>query len=240
MLKLHNIKLQLGSKSIFEDLSLEFAEGKINVLLGPSGCGKSTVLRLLAQFLIPDSGLMENSHQSVGFVFQEPRLLPWLSLIENIQLPLKIGSAQGSLPEGDAKFWIQHMGLEGNENKFPHELSGGMKMRASIARALRTKPSLLLMDEPFAALDEQRRETLQDLLLKLQDELGLTLVFVTHSIQEALTLADRVFVFAPTRGQILRKEDFVVSLPEKQKRDLQFLNRVQSFSAAYRDLKQAP
>ena len=240
MLKLHNINLQLGSKSIFEDLSLEFAEGQINVLLGPSGCGKSTVLRLLAQFLNPDSGLIENSHQRVGFVFQEPRLLPWLSLVENIRLPLNLSAPQAGLHEADASYWIQQMGLEGNENKFPHELSGGMKMRASIARSLITKPSLLLMDEPFAALDEQRRETLQDLLLKLQEELGLTLVFVTHSIQEALTLADRVFVFAPTQGRILRKEDFVVSLSEKRKRDLQFLSRVQNFSAAYRDLKQDP
>ena len=186
------------------DASLRLGQGDFVALLGPSGCGKSTLLRLIAGLDRPDSGrLVWNSGApDIGFVFQDATLLPWATAAENVFLPLRLrgqGWADAAPQAGAA---LARVGLSGFEAARPRELSGGMRMRVSIARALVTRPKVLLMDEPFAALDEFTRHGLQADLLKLWAELRCTVVFVTHSIYEAAFLARRILLMTPRPGRI--------------------------------------
>jgi NitT/TauT family transport system ATP-binding protein len=208
MLSLQNVTITLGGNRILNNTSIQFPAEKISVLLGPSGCGKSTLLRVLAGLLTPDSGQESKSSReknSTSFVFQEPRLLPWLTVRENILLPFTV-SGQNS---PDPTSVIQDVGLEHAQELYPHQLSGGMKMRVSIARALITKPLLLLMDEPFAALDEVTRFALQDLLVSIQKKSKMTVVFVTHSFSEAVYLADQIFLLAPKEGKVVESREII-------------------------------
>jgi NitT/TauT family transport system ATP-binding protein len=187
------------------DLSFSVARGEFVSLLGPSGCGKSTALRLAAGLLTPDAGTVRyaDGKPEIGFVFQDPTLMPWADALTNARLPLDLkGMARG---EGDvrAAAALARVGLAGFEHAFPRELSGGMKMRVSIARALAAQPQLLLLDEPFAALDEITRNSLGDDLLKLWREDGLTVLFVTHSVSESSYLSQRVLVMTPRPGRIV-------------------------------------
>ncbi len=191
------------------NVSLNLGEGDFAVLLGPSGCGKSTLLRLIAGLDQPDHGTIRwqagrrPRPGQIGFVFQDATLLPWASATANVALPLRLG---GMAPRPErtlrADALLQHVGLGGFEDARPAQLSGGMRMRVSIARALVTQPALLLMDEPFAALDEFTRHGLQTDLLALWREIGCTVVFVTHSIYEAAFLARRIVVMTPRPGRI--------------------------------------
>ena len=185
-------------------IDLDVAEGEFVSLLGPSGCGKSTALRIAAGLLAPTTGEVRfpAGRPEIGFVFQEPTLMPWASALANARLPLDLKHVNRREADDRARAALARVGLEGFEKSFPRELSGGMKMRVSIARAIAAAPKLLLMDEPFAALDELTRQALNDDLLKLWEEDGLTVLFVTHSVFESTYLSGRVVVMTPRPGSI--------------------------------------
>jgi NitT/TauT family transport system ATP-binding protein len=182
------------------DVSLDVRAGEFVSLLGPSGCGKSTALRIAAGLLAPDAGTVTRDTADIGFVFQDPTLMPWADALANARLPLDLKGVR----DGDAKarMALERVGLKGFERAYPRELSGGMKMRVSLARALAAQPKLLLLDEPFAALDEITRNALGDDLLRLWREDGLTVLFVTHSVGESAFLSQRVLVMTPRPGTI--------------------------------------
>lgn len=188
-----------------EGLSLEVQAGEFVSILGPSGCGKSTILRLVADLDQQTSGEIVRSgpEEQVGFVFQEPTLLPWASIFENVYWPLKVKGLSRTDALEQVEEALQMVGLSDFAKHLPAELSGGMKMRVSIARALVTRPKVLLMDEPFAALDEITRNKLNDDLLALWHELKWTILFVTHSVYESVFLSSRIVVMAPQPGRIV-------------------------------------
>jgi NitT/TauT family transport system ATP-binding protein len=189
---------------------LDVRQGEFVSLLGPSGCGKSTALRLIAGLAAPTAGSVRLSRDAgearadhaIGFVFQEPTLMPWTSVRENVRLPLKLAHVQSREADARVSEALAHVGLSDFADAYPRELSGGMKMRASLARALVTDPDILLMDEPFAALDEITRFRLNDDLLTLWRSLGKTVVFVTHSVFESVYLSQRVVVMTQRPGRI--------------------------------------
>jgi NitT/TauT family transport system ATP-binding protein len=186
------------------DLSFTVRAGEFVSLLGPSGCGKSTALRLVAGLLAPDAGEIAypDGRPEIGFVFQEPTLMPWADTLTNARLPLDLKHVRRDQADARALAALTRVGLTGFENAYPRELSGGMKMRVSIARALAANPKLLLLDEPFAALDEITRNALGDDLLRLWREDGLTVLFVTHSVSESSYLSQRVLVMTPRPGRV--------------------------------------
>ena len=186
------------------DLSFMVARGEFVSLLGPSGCGKSTALRLAAGLLTPDAGAVTyaDGKPQTGFVFQDHTLMPWADALTNARLPLDLKRTPRDQADARASAALARVGLAGFEHAYPRELSGGMKMRVSIARALAAQPQLLLLDEPFAALDEITRNALGDDLLKLWREDGLTVLFVTHSVSESSYLSQRVLVMTPRPGHI--------------------------------------
>jgi NitT/TauT family transport system ATP-binding protein len=191
-------------------LDLDIRRGEFVSLLGPSGCGKSTALRLIAGLAAPTTGTVEISHpaleargaHSVGFVFQEPTLMPWANVWENVRLPLKLAHVPAEQADERIGKALTQVGLSEFALNYPRELSGGMKMRVSLARALVTDPDILLMDEPFAALDEITRFRLNNDLLALWRNLGKTVVFVTHSVFESVYLSQRVVVMTARPGRI--------------------------------------
>jgi NitT/TauT family transport system ATP-binding protein len=205
-------------------IDLDVARGEFVSLLGPSGCGKSTALRLIGGLNAPTSGTLRVSSQGrgIGFVFQEPTLMPWTSVRENVRLPLKLAHVEREKAEARIADALAQVGLTEFASAFPRELSGGMKMRVSLARALVTDPDILLMDEPFAALDEITRFRLNNDLLALWRNLRKTVIFVTHSVFESVYLSQRVIVMTPRPGRIAaefridtaepRSEDFRSSL----------------------------
>ena len=201
-----------------ERLNLDVRDGEFLSLLGPSGCGKSTVLRLIAGLTSKTEGSIQwrGGQPSLGFVFQEPTLAPWSDVFTNVWLPLRLRGISRS----DAKVRIDEalarVELTGFEKAYPRELSGGMKMRVSIARALVMRPALLLLDEPFAALDEITRSRLNDDLLKLKSAIGATIVFVTHSVYESVYLSTRIAVMAARPGRIVADIPLESSVPRNE------------------------
>ena len=203
------------------DLDLDIGEGQFVSLLGPSGCGKSTVLRIIAGLGEPTAGRVEwpsadrdytgRPQREIGFVFQEPTLMPWATAFNNVWLPLRLRGVAKAAARDRVMEALQSVGLENFAGSYPRELSGGMKMRVSIARALITRPKLLLMDEPFAALDEITRFRLNDDLLNLWETFGWTVVFVTHSVFESVYLSNRIVVMAARPGRI--HADLAVDAP---------------------------
>jgi NitT/TauT family transport system ATP-binding protein len=192
--------------------SLEVGQGDFVALLGPSGCGKSTLLRMIAGLDAPDAGALRweggaPGAGEIGFVFQDATLLPWATAAENVWLPLRLRGVGRAAADGRVMAALARVGLSGFEGARPRELSGGMRMRVSIARALVGRPRVLLMDEPFAALDEFTRHGLQEDLLALWRAEGCTVMFVTHSIYEAAFLAQRIAVMAPRPGRVVRVLD---------------------------------
>jgi NitT/TauT family transport system ATP-binding protein len=199
-----------GGIEALRDASLRLSETDFVALLGPSGCGKSTLLRLIAGLDQPDEGRLTWDDRppapgDIGYVFQDATLLPWATAEDNVFLPLRLRgtSREAAMPEVQAK--LHQVGLNGFEQARPRQLSGGMRMRVSIARALVTRPRLLLMDEPFAALDEFTRHRLQADLLEVWRQAECTVVFVTHSIYEAAFLARRIALMTPRPGRIVRE-----------------------------------
>ena len=184
------------------DVTLQIAEHEFVALVGPSGCGKSTLLRVLSGLQPPTSGSLSSATSDIGFVFQDPTLLPWRSTIRNIETLLELRGVNAKERQAKAQIALDSVGLHDSAHKYPRQLSGGMKMRASLARTLVTDPSLLLLDEPFAAVDEFTRESLNDDLLTMFTEAKFSAVFVTHSISEAVYLSQRVIVMSPRPGTI--------------------------------------
>jgi NitT/TauT family transport system ATP-binding protein len=207
-----------------EDVSFSVPVGGFVSLLGPSGCGKSTLLRVVADLIAPSAGKASvlgatpaeaRKARALGFVFQDAALLPWRTALENVELPLEVGGRR-ALAAGAAtpRELLALVGLAGWENSFPHELSGGMRQRVSIARALLGGPRLLLMDEPFGALDEITRDRLNAELRRIWAETGTTILFVTHSVYEAVFLAEQVLVLSANPGRVAALES--VELPRER------------------------
>ncbi len=204
-----------------QDMNLTIGEAEFISLVGPSGCGKSTALRLIAGLGKMNSGSIQlgDAHQKpeLAFVFQEAALMPWANVVENIRLPLKLAGVPKRESRAAVQEAINLVGLNGFERSYPRELSGGMKMRVSIARALVTKPNIMLMDEPFGALDEMTRSKLNTDLLNLWQDKRWTVVFVTHNIYEAVYLSNRVIVMAPRPGRVVA--DIAIEAPYPRTED---------------------
>jgi NitT/TauT family transport system ATP-binding protein len=204
---------------------LDVRRGEFLSLLGPSGCGKSTVLRLIAGLSHPTSGdvrvarssALARTGNAIGFVFQEPTLMPWASVFDNVRLPLRIAHASRAAADAKVNEALARVGLSEFASVYPRELSGGMKMRVSLARALVTDPDILLMDEPFAALDEITRFRLNNDLIELWRSLRKTVIFVTHSVFESVYLSQRVVVMTPRPGRI--SAEFRIDAPEPRTED---------------------
>ncbi len=200
MISLRNVSKKFDSLSVLRHVNLEVQSGEFLTIVGPSGCGKSTLLRLLAGLEKPTEGELIGAKNNLNFsfVFQDSELLPWRNIEENLLLPLELTHKKSSSEQ--LENILSLVKLSAFKKYYPHQLSGGMKMRVSIARALMTEPSLLLMDEPFSSLDENTRFELQDQLLNLQKTKKISIVFVTHSISEAVYLSDKVQVFSSREG----------------------------------------
>ncbi|MBB4019713.1 NitT/TauT family transport system ATP-binding protein [Chelatococcus caeni] len=206
-----------------ENLDLDVFPGEFLSLLGPSGCGKSTALRLMAGLGRATRGEVSiarhdpGEHRGdIGFVFQEPTLMPWATVADNVWLPLRLKGVSRAKADAVIRDSLALVGLASFAGAYPRELSGGMKMRVSIARALATKPSILLMDEPFAALDEITRFKLNDDLLRLKAELGCTVVFVTHSVYESVYMSSRIVVMAARPGRVVSTIDVDAPMPRSE------------------------
>lgn len=213
LIEIKNVYKQYGTGIVaVSDMSLSIEDGQFVSFLGPSGCGKSTALRMIAGLSEVSAGsITVNGHapgsgsgpQDVAFVFQEPTLMPWASVFDNVYLPLRLGGMSRAQAAPRVEEVLAQVGLSKFAKAYPRELSGGMKMRVSIARAIVTKPRLLLMDEPFAALDEMTRFKLNNDVLRLWQEHGLTVIFVTHSVYESVYLSNRVVVMAARPGRVV-------------------------------------
>ena len=207
-----------GGVDALAPLDLEIGRGEFVSLLGPSGCGKSTALRIIAGLLAPSAGAVTLQPQArIGFVFQEPTLMPWARVIDNVRLPLHLARVPDALSRSRAAAALAQVGLAEFADAYPRTLSGGMKMRVSLARALVTHPDILLLDEPFAALDEITRFRLNDDLLALWRGLGKTVIFVTHSVFESVYLSQRVIVMTPRPGRIAA--DVSIEAPRDRDKD---------------------
>jgi NitT/TauT family transport system ATP-binding protein len=209
-----------GTVTALDRVSLAVPKGGFLTLLGPSGCGKSTLLRVVADLIPPSSGAVSvmgeapaaaRRRREIGFVFQDAALLPWRSAIDNVRLPLEVGGGDGKPRGRSPEELLALVGLAGWENALPHELSGGMRQRVSIARALANDPKILLMDEPFGALDEITRDRLNEELLEIWAQTGTTIIFVTHSIYEAAFLSREVLLLAARPGRV--RELVPIELP---------------------------
>lgn len=203
-----------------EDINLEIRENEFVSLVGPSGCGKSTILRLLAGLIEPTGGRLEidgtevtEPRKETGIVFQQATLLPWKTLLDNVLFPLSVMSEMKPDSKDVARDLLKLAGLDGFEDKYPDELSGGMQQRTAICRALVHDPEILLMDEPFGALDALTREEMSLELLRIWTERPKTIVFVTHSITEAVLMSDRVVVMSPRPGRIQEVIDVPIKRP---------------------------
>jgi NitT/TauT family transport system ATP-binding protein len=219
-----------GVLTALENLSLQVAKGRFVAVIGPSGCGKSTLFNMIGGLVdgyegrvLIDGGPVDGVHRDVGMVFQEESTFPWLTTLENVAFPLEVAGVAKAERLERARALLRLVGLEGFEGRYPAELSGGMRQRTAIARTLAFQPKLLLMDEPFGALDEQTRLLLGDQVLRIHRELAQTTLLITHSITEAVQLADEVVVMTYRPGRVKRlvpvalprpRDSAIVSSPE--------------------------
>lgn len=223
LVRIHGVTHRFGPDGAgmlaLEGIDLEVPDGQFVSIVGPSGCGKSTLLSLVAGLRRPSRGtvlcqgepITAPMPRKIGMIFQEANLLPWLTAIDNVAFPLKLRGVPRDERRAAAAAMLKLTGLNGFEERYPHQLSGGMKQRVSIARGLVQDPAVLLMDEPFASLDEQTRMVLGDELLRIWSETRKTVLFVTHSLNEAVYLADRVIVLSARPGRVV--DDVAVDLP---------------------------
>ena len=224
-------------KIILSNVNFQISKGEFTCILGPSGCGKSTLLDLLAGFTKPDEGLISVSDEVVrkpgperGFVFQKNSLIPWQTLEQNVGYGLKLQKFNSKDIEEKVTKYLKLVGLEKYRKAYPNQLSGGMQQRGSIIRALITNPKIILMDEPFGAVDAQTRSLLQEMLLKIWREFETTVVFVTHSIPEAVFLSTHIVVMSPRPGRIFD----IIESPLKRDRDLSIRERPEFLKIAQR------
>jgi NitT/TauT family transport system ATP-binding protein len=222
-------RVREGNLPALSAVDLEVAEGEFVSIVGPSGCGKSTLLYILGGFIRADSGVIEVGGKAVtgpgtdrGVVFQEYALFPWLTVTQNIRYGLEMTGVARREREETVRRLVRTIGLEGFEHRFPRELSGGMKQRVAIARTLAYDPNILLLDEPFGALDAQTRETMQDELLRLWQATRKTVVMVTHDVNEAVYLSDRVLVMSQRPGRIVA--EFSIAIDRSGNRETTMLN----------------
>jgi NitT/TauT family transport system ATP-binding protein len=241
LIALHHVHKRFdGGVEALRDVSLEVRAGEFVALLGPSGCGKSTVLRLVAGLDAASSGTVRSpaldaagrsgGGHDTAFVFQEPTLMPWASVFDNVRLPLRLQGKSRATCEAPVRAVLASVGLAEFERAYPAQLSGGMKMRASIARALVTRPRALLMDEPFAALDDMTRQRLNGDLLQWWADQRLAALFVTHSVAEAVFLAQRVLVMSARPGRIVAE----IAVDEPYPRTPAFRTRTGFVDACHR------
>jgi len=212
---LQDVVVRYDGRPVLGPFSLTLAPGSSTALVGPSGCGKSTALRLLAGLELPSEGEV---HRAAGrgetaVVFQSPTLAPWSSALDNVALPLRLAGVPATEAAEQARAALARVGLAGSEQKKPAQLSGGMAMRVSIARSLATSPRLLLMDEPFAALDEITRRRLADDVMSLWTDARPALLFITHSVEEAVYMANRVIVMSPGPGRMVAEARLADGFP---------------------------
>jgi NitT/TauT family transport system ATP-binding protein len=222
-------RVREGDLPALSAVDLEVAEGEFVSIVGPSGCGKSTLLYILGGFIRADSGAIEVGGKPVtgpgtdrGVVFQEYALFPWLTVTQNIRYGLEMTGVARREREETVRRLVRTIGLEGFEHRFPRELSGGMKQRVAIARTLAYDPGILLLDEPFGALDAQTRETMQDELLRLWQATRKTVVMVTHDVNEAVYLSDRVLVMSQRPGRMVA--EFTIAIDRSGNRETTMLN----------------
>ena len=207
MLNFSNVHMKFD-KDVLSDINLNIDSGEFVSILGPSGCGKSTLLRLASNLAKPTKGVVDYispKDLSIGFVFQNPTLMPWRTVLENVTLPLELNRKKFSKEE--VLMWLARVGIKDKEKSYPNELSGGQMMRVSIARSLINGCNLLLLDEPFAALDEITRRKLEDDLLEIWEKEKFTVLFVTHSVSEAIYLSQRVLVLSSGPGKIVYEKN---------------------------------
>jgi NitT/TauT family transport system ATP-binding protein len=220
-LALSGVSKSYGSHLVLDGIDLKIPVGKSISIIGASGSGKSTLLRLMANLELPSAGqlrwwgsdarILGSTDRRLGMVFQDANLLPWANVVKNVALPLRLQGMPAAIAMKASHEMLELVGLHQKDKLFPRELSGGMKMRVSIARAIVTQPNLLFMDEPFGALDEITREQLNDDMLRIREELGVTIVLVTHSIQEAVYMGDMVLVLRANPGRVSE----IIDLPKR-------------------------
>ncbi|MDA9246250.1 ABC transporter ATP-binding protein [Rhodobacteraceae bacterium] len=231
-----NISKNYEDVEALKNMSLNFPKGELTSLLGPSGCGKTTLLKIIAGLLEPSSGSVSvNGSQVTGpgadraFVFQDFALMPWASVLQNVSFGLEMRGMNKNERESIAQNYIEEVGLQGFENSFPHELSGGMRQRVGLARALAVDADVLLMDEPFSAVDEQTRRKFQEDLLQLVANKNKTFIFVTHSIEEAVYVSDQIAILLPRPSrvsEIIRPSNFRAKGVDAIRRDPEYLDIV--------------
>ena len=223
--------------TVMSDIDLRVEEGTFVALVGPSGCGKSTLLNAAAGLLFPPEGrvrvfgdVLSGVNPHAAYLFQQDALLPWRTVLENVTLGLVFRSVPRAEADETARRWLRRVGLSGFEDRFPHQLSGGMRKRVAIAQAWIVDPRILLMDEPFAALDVQTRQIMENELLDLWQESRKTVLFITHDLEEAIALADRVIVLSTGPARI--KGDYPIDLPRP--RDVAEIRLLPAFNTLYK------
>jgi len=225
LVEFDSVGLSFGGRTIIESVSLQLQEGQFTCVIGPSGCGKTTLLRMVAGLLAPTRGKVRyrgadvaSPSRDVAVVFQDygRALLPWRTVAGNIELALEAGSVPKTERAARERGLLEQVGLAGQEGKYPAQLSGGMQQRLQIARCLAQQPRVLLMDEPFGALDAMTRQSLQDEVIRLVEHSGVTVLFVTHDLEEAIYLGDRVIALAANPGRVEQTVDVKLPRPRDQ------------------------
>ena len=236
IVEVRGISKSYGDVEALRGIDLDFPRGKLTSLLGPSGCGKTTLLKIIAGLINADAGTITVDGKQVSapgperaFVFQDFALMPWATVMRNVAFGLELRGIGKAEREDKARHYIAEVGLAGFENKYPHELSGGMRQRVGLARALSVDADVLLLDEPFSAVDEQNRRKFQEDLIRLRTTQNKTFIFVTHSIEEAVYISDRIVLLSPRPGRVSRIIEPEVDRsgdPERIHRDKHYLDTV--------------
>jgi len=247
IIRFDRVQLRFGDEAIFDNLSFSVRRGEFVCILGPSGCGKSTTLRLIGDLLRTDGGAItvegrepRESWQHLAFVFQSPRLAPWRTAIDNVMLGMELRGTglDGAQMRERASRALALVGLAQDSGKYPRMLSGGEKQRVAIARALAVEPQIILMDEPFSALDPSTRQRMRDEIVAIWQQTGKTIVFVTHDVDEALTLADRILLLSKKPTRVIEQIILTTQRPRAPANDADFARRRADLIAMFAGLEQ--